>query len=682
MTRSTVRKRFIGGILAALVLSATMLPATFVLQSPVHAEGNALEEFIARLKKKRGQTGQSSSATSNANDGHSLPANAGKAVTDTEVVVARNIAPMLALTGAAELRAAADRYREIAANGGFPKVPRANLQKGSTGKHVVALNTRLFIEGYVRAEATEGEYASIYTSATEDGVRRFQQNMGLAATGRFDAVTADAMNVPAQRRLAAIEANIPRIETYAKDLGDRYIVVNIPAQQIETVSGGRVFSKHNAIVGRPERPSPVVMAALANVAFNPYWNAPVSIVEKDIIPKLRGGTDVLRDMNIKVFKGFGGPEIDPDRVNWRTAIPDDYHFRQEPGEGNAMATAKINFPSPFGVYMHDTPEKHLFNSNNRFYSSGCVRVQDMSLLVNWVLNGQDGIGEAEISTLGETLERRDVELVAPPQLRFAYLTAWPTTGGTVAFRNDIYELDGTGFVVGQPMPVGEKSPDGQRFVLKPLPRLVASVEDDNSSSGFFGFTRRSKDGKPLKRPSFFRAAAFNDDAGADDIANASASNTDEPLTKKSKAAETAKTKGKTASKSKKDKPGLFDWSQWRKEQAAAAKGGKKKVTKSKTKEDEKSKTDASKKKGDDKDVAAKGKSKPAAAAKKKPVDVKSTETAKTGEDKKKSDEGKAAADDKKPDAKKLDCKPDKDGKLPDGCKAADAEKKKPVAATN
>lgn len=680
MTNSTARKQLLGRVLASLVFGVALLPSTVAVQTPAHAEGSGLDQFIERLKKKKAkQSGQPAAATTNANDAHSLPANAGKAVTDTEVVVAKNIAPMLAETGAAELRNAAERYREIVASGGFPKMPRANLKKGSTGKHVITLNKRLFIEGYVRAEATEGEFASIYTSATEDGVRRFQQNMGLAATGRFDAVTADAMNVPAQRRLAAIEANIPRIETYAKDLGDRYIVVNIPAQQIETVSGGRVFSKHNAIVGRPERPSPVVMAPLANVAFNPYWNAPVSIVEKDIIPKMKGGTDVLRDMNIKVFKGFGGPEIDPDSVNWRTAIPDDYHFRQEPGEGNAMASAKINFTSPFGVYMHDTPEKHLFNSNNRFYSSGCVRVQDMSLLVNWVLNGQDGIGEAEIATLAETLERRDVTLSTPPQLRFSYLTAWPTTGGTVAFRNDIYDLDGTGFVVGQPMPKGEVSPDGQRYVLKPLPRLVASVEDENSSGGFFGFSKKGKDGKPVKRPAFFKSTSFNDDKGADDLSNPAKTKNNEPVTKKAKSAETtkSKTKAKPKVRNGKDKPGLFDWAEWRKEQAAAAKGGKKKVVKKTVKDDEKSKTASAKKKVDDKKVAASDKTKTSTTAKKKSED---TESADAG--KKKAEDSKAAEATKKPAAKKLDCKPGKDGKLPDGCKAAEAAKKKPATATN
>lgn len=698
MTIFSAKRRSWGPVVAAVLLFAGLVPALGDFTVPARAEGS-LEDFFARLKARKSH---STTSTSNANAGGHDAAHTivGKATTETAVVADQGITPMLTPAGADELRAAEARYRSIVEQGGFPKVAKANLKKGATGKNVIALNRRLFVEGYVRVEATEGEYASIFTSATEDGLRRFQRNMGLAVTGKLDAVTADVLNIPAERRLSTIQANIARMEAYGQELGSRYVVVNIPAMQIETVQDGRVFSQHNAIVGRPARPSPVVMAALSDVNFNPYWNAPVSIVEKDIIPKLRGGGDVLRDMNIKVFKGFGGPEIDPDTVNWRKAVPDDYHFRQEPGEGNAMATAKINFPSPFGVYMHDTPEKQLFASGSRFYSSGCVRVQNMPLLVNWVLNGQDGIDEAVISTLGETLERRDVKLVDPPQLRFAYLTAWPAAGGTVAFRNDIYELDGTGFVTGQPMPVGELSPDGQRFVLKPLPRLVASVEDDSSVGGFFSFGKKKTASGATEKKSIFGTS------NSDDASSGSGSAIVKSNAPEKKTATTSKSSDPKV-KNKKKSPGLFDWSAYRKEQAS----GKSTSKTAAKKKDDKTKT-ASKKdckpgdngklpKGCDKaDVkkadakSADGKKKAAetktADGKKKATETKTAEAkaadAKVkdpkAKDAKATTAAKAAPDAgaKKPDAKKVECKPGADGKLPDGCKTADA-KKKPVEPT-
>jgi L,D-transpeptidase YcbB len=582
-----------------------------------------------------------------------------KLATQTEVITGKSVSPMITADSAERMNAVIDRYRDIIANGGFPKVPKGTYKKGSEDKKNIALNRRLFLDGYLRQEAVEGEFASRVTSATLDALTRFQRNVGLAATGKMDGPTLAALNVPAQERLRTIEANVARLEVYSQNLGDRYLIVNIPAQQIETVNNGRVFSKHNAIVGRPERPTPVVMTALSDVNFNPYWNTPPSIIERDLIPKMLTGTQILRDMNIKVFQGFGGPEIDPDEVNWRSAIADDYHFRQEPGPENAMATAKINFPSPFGIYLHDTPEKHLFKTGNRFYSSGCVRVEKVEVLLEWVLNAQEGIGRSEIVALAETLERRDVKLTAPPQLRVAYLTAWPV-GNTVAFRSDVYGLDGTGFTVGQPLPKGELSDDGQKFVLKPQARKPAAV-DAAEAEGFSLFGKRTvKSGDTPKR----RVASFYDN---DDISNTGLGgygNTTQPkklpFELKKKPTEKTKTADKKPESkkagSKKDTPGLFDWASYRKEQkqkgkkpAVVADKSKKKLAPKKAETEVAAVASKEKAKTKKPDTATK---KPAVEAEKKPV--------------KKVD----------PAPKKVaeNCKADASGKLPTGCKAPAAKK--------
>jgi murein L,D-transpeptidase YcbB/YkuD len=180
------------------------------------------------------------------------------------------------------------------------------------------------------------------------------------------------------------------------------------------------------------------MTPLKTVRFNPYWNAPASIVEKDILPRMlsSGPSKIMREMNMKIFDGVGGPEVDPDSVNWRRAVVDNYHFRQEPGGSNAMATAKIEFNSPFGIYLHDTPEPQLFQTGQRFYSSGCVRVEKVAILINWILQGQDGIDQNRIAELAKTKERLDEEIANPPQLRVAYLTAWPTRDGVAALNQE------------------------------------------------------------------------------------------------------------------------------------------------------------------------------------------------------------------------------------------------------
>lgn len=548
----------------------------------------------------------------------------GKAVTETEIVASTATSPFLLASSPAAMDEALQKYQAIAAAGGWPQVGAlGKLKKGAESKGVATLNKRLFIEGYLRKEATEGEFASRFTTATEDAVKRFQRNHGLAVTGAVDTATQKALNVPVERRIATIKANIPRFAEYAKDLGDRYMVVNVPAMQIEAVNGGKVSSRHNAIVGRPSRPTPVVQTALSTVKFNPYWNAPASIVEKDIIPRMISGgpSRVLNEMNITVFKGVGGPEVDPDTVNWRRAVADDYHFRQEPGGENAMKTAKIEFPSPFGIYLHDTPEPHLFKQGNRFLSSGCVRVDRVEVLLNWILQGQDGIDEGRIAGLAESQERLDVKLATPPQLRVAYLTAWPA-GGVVAFRNDVYNLDKSGFVVGQPFDVADTS--GPRFTLKPIPREPSAVDADE----FTGF-------------SFFRFTPSKNQDGMNDKKKSSAFTT----TSTTRKTATGKSTGKPMFMSSKDQAKAKKIAE--KEQAAAKKKLAAKTTKTKVA----AKTEKS------------GTKKPAAKST-KPVDKKAKPAA-----------AKESTTAKKPAA---ECKADKNGKLPDGCKAAAKPKAKPA----
>ena len=101
-------------------------------------------------------------------------------------------------------------------------------------------------------------------------------------------------------------------------------------------------------------------------------------MQKDLVPKFLKDPTIFEQMNIRIFDGVGGPEIDPYTVDWVNTDPERYHFRQEPGEGNALATMKINFANKYMVYMHDTPHRELFEVNARFESSGCVRVDKVS----------------------------------------------------------------------------------------------------------------------------------------------------------------------------------------------------------------------------------------------------------------------------------------------------------------
>ncbi|MGE4245232.1 MAG: murein L,D-transpeptidase [Parvibaculaceae bacterium] len=379
--------------------------------------------------------------------------NSGKqeAPTQTEVINDLRVRPMLTTQSEFFMQDAIARYEIIVARGGWPAVPGGKaLVLDSKSKAVPILRERLRAEGYLPEGQVEDD--KIYDEYVEEGVRRFQLAHGLYANGRLDNGTTNALNVPAAARLDQLRANLPRVVEYSKNLGRRYIVVNIPAAQLDAVENGQLRSRHNIVVGKIDRPSPVVISQVSDINFNPYWNAPASIVQRDIIPQMMKDPQILQKMQIRVYDGVGGPEIDPSTVDWRNTPPERYHFRQEPGDGNAMASVKINFSNPYAVYMHDTPTKQLFTEASRYFSSGCVRVDKVHILTNWILNGQEGWNTDRIEQMVASKERLDVKVMDPPQVRFAYLTAWVADDGTAFFRPDIYHLDGTGFVTGQPEP--------------------------------------------------------------------------------------------------------------------------------------------------------------------------------------------------------------------------------------
>lgn len=381
----------------------------------------------------------------------------GKLATRTGVIADQNEAAMVTAGSTEAMQEAMALYEEIVAGGGWKKLPKGKLEKAATGPSVLALRERLVREGYLDIDAMSVAEPEVYDGQIIGAVRSFQINHGIAPTGKVDNRTRGAMDVAAGQRLFQLQQNQIRVATYAEGLGERSILVNIPSTQLETVENGIVYARHNVVVGKVSRPTPTLVSKVSDVTFNPYWNAPASIVAKDIIPKFLKDPAYLDQMRIRVFDGVGGPEIDPTSVDWEITPADRFHFRQEPGAHNSLATVKVNFANKFMVYMHDTPHRELFLQNARFESSGCVRVDNVRLFIDWILSGQDGFNEAQFEMITASEETTVMPVQREADVRFMYLTAWATADGRVNFRPDIYNLDGTGFVLGQPEGVEEVS---------------------------------------------------------------------------------------------------------------------------------------------------------------------------------------------------------------------------------
>jgi L,D-transpeptidase YcbB len=335
---------------------------------------------------------------------------------------------------------AMDEYRRIAANGGWPVVPAAEkLEIGVSSPSVSELRKRLIISGDLARDAGD---SPVYDSWVEGAVRRFQARHGLPPDGVLGKYSFAAMNVPATTRLGQLETNLVRLRSMSGYLGDRYVMVNIPAASIEVVEFGRVVQRHTAVVGKIDRQTPILNSKIHEVILNPFWTAPKSIIQKDIIPLMQKDPTYLARNNIRIINEATGEEVAPEAINWNSDEAVDYMLRQDPGKINAMASTKINFHNPHAVYMHDTPQQSLFGQIERFHSSGCVRVQNVRDLVIWLLRDTPGWSRQEIERVIASGSNTPIAIADPVPLYFTYITAWSVQPGVVEFRDDIYHRDG------------------------------------------------------------------------------------------------------------------------------------------------------------------------------------------------------------------------------------------------
>ncbi|WMS44988.1 L,D-transpeptidase family protein [Acuticoccus sp. MNP-M23] len=361
-----------------------------------------------------------------------------------EVAAVNSQQPTLAPEALGRMQMAIQRYRSIEATGGWPLIvptSRTALQLGSRDDVVEVLRQRLAISGDL---TQQGGRSNVYDSYVAAAVKRFQLRHGLPDNGALDQPTIDAMNVPAGVRVRQLEMNLTRISEKSGELSSRYVLVNIPAAEIEAVENGRVRSRHTAVVGKVDRPSPILTSKIHEINFNPYWTVPVSIIRRDLIPKMQKDPSYLADQKIKIYRwGNTDREYDYREIDWNTDEATEYMFRQEPGELNSLGTVKLNFHNQHQVYMHDTPQTSLFGDGARFHSSGCVRVQNVRELITWLLRG-NGWDRGQVDAVIRSGQRQDVNVDQPTQVMFAYITAWVNADGVVHFRDDIYSRDGMG----------------------------------------------------------------------------------------------------------------------------------------------------------------------------------------------------------------------------------------------
>ncbi len=371
--------------------------------------------------------------------------------------------------GYGQLRKALAQYRGIVAHGSWPLVPEGpKLRLGDSDGRVIKLRVRLQVTGELVLKsqkagklsgASSGNKGSqrnrqvekvdneSFDQAVERAVRRFQRRHGLSADGIVGDATLAALNVSAADRVQQLAVNLRRWRALPTDLGPRHIDVNIPNFTLTVVENDQVIMSMKVVVGKmvERRSTPAFNTTMTHLVLNPYWYVPKSIAEKELFPLSRKDPQYFTKHGFALRRiPVGEKQIpDPHATDGSMIATKTYQnvLRQEPGPANALGRVKFMLPNPYGVYLHDTPSKVLFNRAVRTFSHGCIRIEKPIDLAEYVLRGAP---EWTRDSLLATLERSKEKIVWLPEpipVYLQYWTAWVDREGTVQFRNDIYGYD-------------------------------------------------------------------------------------------------------------------------------------------------------------------------------------------------------------------------------------------------
>lgn len=356
-----------------------------------------------------------------------------------------NATPWLSEDMVAAIDSAIERYQRVAERGGWKAIPRGRtIRPGDDDERIPLVKQRLRATGEL--PRTDSYFESLtLDDSVERAVRAFQRSHGLRVTGRVDRATIEAMNISAADRLNQLRINRQRIiEMMQPRLEERYVLVNVPAFELEAVERFEVVQRHRVIVGREGRETPTLKGTIRALNFFPYWRVPTSVATLDLIPRLRKEPDYLDKEGIRVYDGsYDGPEIPATQIDWSNVDQSRIRFKQDPGDRNALGLIRLDMSNEHGVYMHDTPMKNLFDQRGRAFSAGCVRVQGVVDLAEWIARHE--VGWEQPGRAREVLESGqavDLQLSRPVPVIFAYITAWAEPDGSVQFRPDLYGRDG------------------------------------------------------------------------------------------------------------------------------------------------------------------------------------------------------------------------------------------------
>ena len=327
--------------------------------------------------------------------------------------------------------------------GGWPSVPKIDkLEPGQANAIVPALRARLQATGELAAAAAAAHTDTTYDPDLQAAVELFQRNHGLNDDGVIGGRTLEEMNVTAETRVQMILLNLDRMRAVGAKFEPRHLIVNIPSQEVKVIDDGKVAFMTKAIVGKIDRKTPTLDSVIKVAKFNPEWNAPAKIASNDEVRRARADPNFLTSHGFHIYDG-GGMEVDPSAIDWSSVGPGNFPYRlvQQPGPENALGPVKLDFPNPESVYLHGTNQRELFAKQDRYFSSGCMRMQQPLDMAAYLLSDDADWQRPHIDQVVEGGKTTLVPLKTPMPIHVVYMTAWVDEDGVMQFRKDMYRYD-------------------------------------------------------------------------------------------------------------------------------------------------------------------------------------------------------------------------------------------------
>lgn len=315
--------------------------------------------------------------------------------------------------------------------GDLPQVPVPGgpaLKTGMKGERVALLRTRLGLGG-----------GDSYDAALTARVKEFQAVHGLKDDGVAGAGTIDALNRGAQYYQQLIIINMERAKRLPSPEEQRkFALVDAGSARLSMWENGRVVDQMKIVVGKAETATPMMAANIKYASVNPYWNVPPELVRSLIAPRVVAqGVSYLTDREYEVLTDYSenARAIDPRTIDWQAVVDgrQEVRLRRLPSPANSMGNMKFMLPNYFGIYLHDSPEKHYFAKNDLWISNGCVRVEDYKRFASWLFDGYVPRGS-------NPKVEEEVNLPREVPVYMTYLTAQPSADG-VRFLTDHYGRD-------------------------------------------------------------------------------------------------------------------------------------------------------------------------------------------------------------------------------------------------